>query len=562
MGAAFAWGGGPRQQPTKAGAGQLFAMLFLHGVLQLACLAEGMHVVIAAAPITSAIGYGILLSSRPRRDGLDGASRLFTAQRIGDAGLVLALGVIWVAHQAFDPQAVAALLETTKAADAFAQGPFVGAPRQTAWTLAGVLMLGGCGLRLACFPWVSIGRHATGAPAPVSALVVGTTGLGVPLLILLKCAPVVLLTAPNLLQMGVVVALVSACFHAAIGAATKRVLAIDLHVLTTLALVGAALAVAGGVVAAAIALSIVTVGAVLLALSSSAVIEAMQGQTDVMKLGGLGASLPWTRRGRLLTLGVVSAAPGGVGFLFFVLAARHAQLGTLAQTVVVLLAAIVTFTGFRAHHLQFGGPSVRGERPARLVEQNPVRLALPLLIGVAAVALGYALLPPNFEKTPVPTAIAQFMAPALGPTRTALALQPTSPVGWLTAPTTAFVCVLAATGFASVVGWLLFGQGPGALLKRVEDNPGLKSLGRLLGAGAFFERLIDRIVAGPVMKGARFVVQTVLPTLIVAPPTRLPALPATAFGFVLRIIHNGDMQRGLLFLVVSVSALLWWWSLR
>lgn len=554
-GIAFAWGGGPRQQPTKAGAGQILALLFAQGVLLLAALSNGIHVVIAAAPMVSALGYGVLLAAKPRREGLEGASRLFTAQRIGDATLLLALGVVWVAFGSFDPAVLAA---AARATDVIATGPLQGLTHADAASGAATLLLIGSGLRLACFPWVSIGRHASGAPAPVSAMVVGVAGLGITLLLLMKCEPL-LVQAGTAGDVAMVVALVSACFHAAIAAATKRLLAIDLHVVTALSLVGAAFAVSGAIVGTLVALLIVTIGAATLALPSSAVIEAMQGQTDLFQLGGLGQPLRWTQRGRFLTLTLLTAAPGGVGFLFFLSAAQSENFGTATQIVVVIVAGVVTFAGYRAHYLQFGGSTVRGERPARLVEANIVRLLLPVVVVGLALALGYVAIAPRWSDAGA-GALAQFLAPALTP------LQTRAPPVFLSGPLSSSGWGVALVLGAGVLGWgsarALYGKGPRAVLQQMEAHPGLQSMGRLLGAGAFFERLIDRVVAGPVMKTARVVVQTLLPTLIVAPPTRLPALPATAFGFVLRMIHNGDMQRGLLFLVASVTALLWWWSQR
>lgn len=554
-GAAFAWGGGPRQQPTKAGAGQILALLFVQGVLLLAALSNGIHVVIAAAPMVSALGYGILLAAKPRREGLEGASRLFTAQRIGDAALLLALGVVWVAFGSFEPTVLAA---AAQANDVIVQGPLQGFTHAEATRVAATLLLVGCGLRLACFPWVSIGRHASGAPAPVSAMVVGVAGLGITLLLLIKCEPL-LVQAGTPGEVALVVALVSACFHAAIAAATKRLLAIDLHVVTTLALIGATFALSGDIVGALVSFLVVTIGAATLALPSSAVIEAMQGQTDLFQLGGLGQPLRWTKHGRFLTLTVLTAAPGGVGFLLFLAAAKSENFGVGTQVVVVILAGVVTFAGYRAHYLQFGGPTVRGERPARLVEANIIRLLLPMLVVVTGLALAYFSFTPLWTES-ASTPLDAFLSPALRPLRSPIATAaisgPLSSSGW------GLALVLAA----GALGWgsarILYGQGPRAVLQQMEAHPGLQSMGRLLGAGAFFERLIDRVVTGPVMKTARVVVQTLLPTLIVAPPTRLPALPATAFGFVLRMIHNGDMQRGLLFLVASVTALLWWWSQR
>ena len=556
VGAAFAWGGGPRRQPTPAGAGQILALLFVFGVVELAALAEGLHVTIAAAPMTAALGYGVMLASGPQRRTLDGASRVFTVQRIADAALLIAIGWIWVSYGAFAPHAIAAHLVTA------GQNPWLGFEGQ----VAAALLLGGVALRLACFPWVSMAKDAVGAPVPVVALLIGTTALGMPLLILQKSA-VVVFAAPAVMQIGLYVFLLSALFHAAIAATTTKLLATDLHLATTLALIGASAFALGSQTGLLLMFVATTIGAAAMSLQASAVIEAMQGQTDVDKLGGLWRPLKFTFAGRaLLTLGW-SALPGGVSAVVLcrmLPAAWQATSGrTVLTTTVLLLALVLTFAAYRALHLQFGGESIRGEAPARLVEVRPARWLLPLLFGAVGVVLNVVYVIPPALRPQVGAPPANTLDAVLASSWTAGSTVLATAAKTADLPPSWMLAVVMGLGAA---GWiasaLFFRRGPSPLFVRVQALPFIAFAGRLLRGGALIERIIDTVVTGPAMKGARFVVQMVLPALIVAPPNRLPALPATFVGFVLRMVHNGDMQRGLLILIASIAGLLWWWSIR
>ena len=356
-----------------------------------------------------------------KQSASDAGKKAFIVNRVGDAGFLLGMFLVFVTFGTLDFRSV------TAAAAALP----VDAGWAGALTLAGLLLfVGACGksAQLPLHVWLP---DAMEGPTPVSALIHAATMVTAGVYMVARSAPIYA-HAPNAMRVVAVVGAATALVAATIGLVQtdiKRVLAYS-----TVSQLGY-MFLACGVGAFGAGIFHVFTHAffkALLFLGAGSVIHALAGEQDLRKMGGLRAKLPWTHLTMLVGCVAIAGIPPLAGFFskdeILWSAYRVGGYGRALWAVGIVTAALTAFYMFRLYSMTFAA-SFRGPaEAAHHIHEAPasMRFALALLavgslvaglVGVPAVLGGSnrieAFLEPAFE--PARHALGQvFAAPAPG----------------------------------------------------------------------------------------------------------------------------------------------------
>lgn len=568
-----AWGGGARRERSPASAAVLLGELLIVGLGAFAALAQSLAWTVAALVLASLASFAVLLSSRPGRDELDAAGRLFLLHRAGDAALVLALVILSTSFRSLDPIATGWAIGDVREWQRAASGPLAGFPAWQLVTTAALLLLAGAASRLSLLPLPLIARSASGAPASTLAVVhaLGSFALGA--VLLLRAAPVLVYLGPLLPGLAVVAA-ATALVSALSSVAERDVVHIDVRLLHAYAALAVTSLLLGQYSAAVLIVLHGALLAPLLAATTGAAVEALQGRTDVFDMGGLWRPLRRTDLVRALAVLSLAGIPGLAAFFALERTAFEAFAGPFSTTAALALLLATTFTlslgAFRALHLVFSGDVVRGPAPARLVEVPAWRWLGPLVVALAVTVAGFilaaprelvALLSPGEHQEP----FLRFLEPSL---RLSVP-RPLDDNGTLAFGRRALspsyrYALMASVGLLGLLGFvvsaLLYRKGPSARHAKLAASPVVKALAVALGEGLWLERgyarVLDAVIV-PVAQVARAVVFGVLGGALLQRPV---LLVAAALRGALRLVHNGDVQRALAVALLFAALLLTLWG--
>lgn len=566
-----AWGGGPRATPRPLSGGQLLVGLLLYGFLQVAALSASLTALLSAVMLASVTSFALLSSADPKREQRDGAGNVFVLQRVGDVAFVLALLLTLTSWGTGDLSALAKSSAELEPWTRMREGPFAGFPARVLFQATGLFVLVGVASRIPLLPLPMLYRQATGLPAPALALVHGLGSFALGLVVLLRTAP--LWDRSELLVSVVTLLAAGSALVAALAASTSRdLLRIDLHFLHALAALAVVAALVGQMPAAALLLLTLVLVAPCLLAASGAVLEALAGRADPFAMGGLWRSLKLSDRTRAFsTLALSSLPPFALWLalertLFESLDSRFAEPAVAALLVVT--AAALTFAGFRALHLVYSGEQPRQPPPANLVEARWWRALPPLLVGLAAVAvpavvalpptLGGLLLPGYqelFERLLEPVWLSLSFEPLTGDSTRALARQGVPPA-WRYAGM-ALLALVGVVGYA--LSAALYRKGPTKWHQRLSASGVPERTAALAESTLALERVFLSWLPGVVMQAARVTRTVVLGVVLEGLITRSVLLAGALARTLIRRLHNGDVQRALLFgLLVAVAVLLAW----
>ena len=317
-----------------------------------------------------------------KQSASDAGKKAFIVNRIGDAGFLVGMFLIFVTFGTLDFRAVA---------EAAAHMPV-----EYAWggtlTLVGLLLFIGATGKSAQLPLYVWLPDAMEGPTPVSALIHAATMVTAGVYMVARSAAIYA-HAPNAMLVIALVGAATAIFAASIGLVQndiKRVLAYS-----TVSQLGY-MFLACGVGAFGVGVFHLYTHAffkALLFLGSGSVIHAMSGEQDMGKMGGLRKKIPWTFWTFLVGTLAIAGIPFFAGFFskdeILVAALGHPVLFGMG----LFTALLTSFYMARLLFLTFFGSFRGGDEAEHHVHESPPSMIVPLVllaIGSAVGGLGAA----------------------------------------------------------------------------------------------------------------------------------------------------------------------------
>jgi NADH-quinone oxidoreductase subunit L len=323
------------------------------------------------------------------------ASKAFVVNRIGDAGFLLAIFLIFINFKTLDYTKV------------FAQVGQLSPEMATAIALC--LLVGAIGksAQLPLYTWLP---DAMEGPTPVSALIHAATMVTAGVYMIVRNHAIFDLSPTAMTTVGVIGGL-TALFAATIGLVQtdiKRVLAYSTVSQLGYMFLGCGI---GAYTAAVFHLVTHAFFKALLFLTAGSVIHALSGEQDIRKMGGLKSKIPWTYRMFLIGTIAIAGIPPLAGFwskdeiLAHAFTNHHYMLYGMAA----VAALLTSFYMFRLVYLTFYGTSRMDHHTEEHVHESPMVMVGPLLaLGVLSILGGFMGFPPDQGW------LHQFLAPVAG----------------------------------------------------------------------------------------------------------------------------------------------------
>jgi NADH-quinone oxidoreductase subunit L len=349
-----------------------------------------------------------------KQSASDAGMKAFIVNRIGDAGFLLGMFLIFTTFGSLDFRTV------------FEHA--AGLPVEQAWggtltVIALCLFVGATGksAQVPLYVWLP---DAMEGPTPVSALIHAATMVTAGVYMVARSSALYA-HAPRAMFVVAAVGAVTAILAASIALVQndiKRVLAYS-----TVSQLGYMFLACGVGAFAAGIFHLMTHAffKALLFLGSGSVIHAMSGEQDMRKMGGLKDKLPVTR----LTMFIGCLAIAGVPFLagFFskdeILwsAYKVGGYGTYVWAMGLLVAAMTAFYMFRMYHLTFAGTFRGTEEQAHHVHESPASMTVPLrVLAVGSIFAGLLGVPALLGMGVIPNVFERFTDPVFEPAHEAL----------------------------------------------------------------------------------------------------------------------------------------------
>jgi NADH-quinone oxidoreductase subunit L len=352
------------------------------------------------------------------------ASKAFVVNRIGDAGFLLAIFLIFINFTTLDYTKI------------FAQVGQLSPEMATAIALCLLVGAVGKSAQIPLYTWLP---DAMEGPTPVSALIHAATMVTAGVYMIVRNHVIFDLSPVALTAVGLVGG-TTALFAATIGLVQtdiKRVLAYSTVSQLGYMFLGCGI---GAYTAAIFHLMTHAFFKALLFLSAGSVIHALSGEQDIRKMGGLSSKIPWTYRLFLIGTIAIAGIPPFAGFWSKDEIMAHAF--THHRYVLYGMAAVGAFLTdfymFRLTYLTFYGRSRMDHHTEEHVHESPMVMIGPLMIlGLLSLAGGFLGFPPEHGW------LHQFLAPVAG-------LSGEHPVG----TGTVLTLMMIATGIA-FLGWAL-----------------------------------------------------------------------------------------------------------
>jgi NADH-quinone oxidoreductase subunit L len=325
-----------------------------------------------------------------KQSASDAGKKAFVVNRIGDAGFLLGLFLIW---ENFGSLHYADIFSQIESVRPMMERPSVLGLSLVTWITL-LLFAGATGksAQLPLYVWLP---DAMEGPTPVSALIHAATMVTAGVYMVARSSALFAL-APQTMTVVAAIGAVTAVFAATIALVQtdiKRVIAYSTISQLGYMFLGCGV---GAFAAAIFHLATHAFFKALLFLGAGSVIHGLQGEQDVRKMGGLATSMPITAA----TFLIGSLANAGVFFLagFWskdqILHAAIASGHTWLWGMGAAGAFCTAFYMFRLFFLTFTGPSRMDPRVAHHVHESPRVMAVPLMIlaffAVAAGLIGYS----------------------------------------------------------------------------------------------------------------------------------------------------------------------------
>jgi NADH-quinone oxidoreductase subunit L len=358
-----------------------------------------------------------------RQSASDAGKKAFIVNRIGDAGFLLGIFLVFHTFGSLDFRAVM---------DAAARMPIESAGVATL-TLIGLLLFVGATGKSAQLPLHVWLPDAMEGPTPVSALIHAATMVTAGVYMVARSS-VIYAHAPIALTTVAVVGAATAIFAASIGLVQndiKRVLAYSTVSQLGYMFLGCGV---GAFAAGIFHLMTHAFFKALLFLGSGSVIHGLSGEQDMRKMGGLKAKMPWTHKTMLVGCVAIAGIPPLAGFFskdeILWSAFKIGGYGRIVWAVGFVAAAMTAFYMFRLYHLTFGG-SFRGSHEAEHhVHESPPVMVVPLqVLALGSIVAGFVGVPAILGSAiGVPNSFEHFLHPVFADAHHALERVFTRPV--------------------------------------------------------------------------------------------------------------------------------------
>jgi NADH-quinone oxidoreductase subunit L len=323
------------------------------------------------------------------------ASKAFVVNRIGDAGFLLGIFLIFVNFKTLDYTKV------------FAQVGQLSPEMATAIALCLLVGAVGKSAQLPLYTWLP---DAMEGPTPVSALIHAATMVTAGVYMIVRNHAIFDLSPAAMTIVGVIGGL-TALFAATIGLVQtdiKRVLAYSTVSQLGYMFLGCGI---GAYTAAIFHLMTHAFFKALLFLTAGSVIHALSGEQDIRKMGGLSSKIPWTYRLFLIGTIAIAGIPPLAGFWSKdeILAHAFTHHHYLLYAIAVGGALLTSFYMFRLIYLTFYGASRMDHHTEEHVHESPMVMIGPLMVlGVLSILGGFLGFPPEQGW------LHQFLAPVAG----------------------------------------------------------------------------------------------------------------------------------------------------
>jgi len=319
--------------------------------------------------------------------------KAFITNRVGDAGFLLGMFLLWQAVGTLDMPAIDAAFSAAKR------------PEVSATLIGLLLFVGACGksAQIPLHVWLP---DAMAGPTPVSALIHAATMVTAGVYMTARLSPIYI-ASPEASAVVAGVGLATAFFAATIALVQtdiKKVLAYS-----TVSQLGF-MFVAIGVGAYGVAIFHLYTHAFFKAclfLGAGSVIHAMGGEQDVRKMGGLARKIPVTVATFAIATAAIAGIPPLAGFfskdeiVWFALASERGG-STLLCSVALLTALMTSFYMFRLLWLTFFGKPRMDEKTAHHVHESPLSMTSVLVVLAIGSALGGFVAIPHFLEGMLP----------------------------------------------------------------------------------------------------------------------------------------------------------------
>jgi NADH-quinone oxidoreductase subunit L len=316
-----------------------------------------------------------------KQSASDAGKKAFIVNRIGDAGFLLGMFLVFVTFGTLDFRAVMA---------AAARMPVEYAWSGTLTVIALLLFVGATGksAQIPLYVWLP---DAMEGPTPVSALIHAATMVTAGVYMVARSSAIYV-HAPKAMLTVAVIGAATAIFAASIALVQndiKRVLAYS-----TVSQLGYMFLACG---VGAFGAGIFHLGThaffkALLFLASGSVIHAMSGEQDMRKMGGLREKLPWTHLTMLVACIAIAGIPPFSGFVskdeILWSAYKVGGYGQWVWGVGVVAAVLTGFYMFRLYWMTFGGTFRGTEEQAHHLHESPKVMVVPLQVLAVGAALG------------------------------------------------------------------------------------------------------------------------------------------------------------------------------
>ena len=343
-----------------------------------------------------------------KKSAADAGKKAFIVNRIGDAGFVLGMFLIFVSFGSLDFRTVM---------EQAAHMPVDWSWGGTLTLIALFLFIGACGksAQIPLFVWLP---DAMEGPTPVSALIHAATMVTAGVYMVARSSAIYA-HAPKAMFVVALVGALTAVFAATIGLVQndiKRVLAYS-----TVSQLGYMFLACGVGAFAAGIFHLMTHAffKALLFLGSGSVIHGMSGEQDMRKMGGLKERMPWTHRTMLVGCLAIAGVPLLAGFFskdeILWSAYKVGGYGQLVWLMGFVVAGLTALYMFRLYHMTFSGTFRGTEEQAHHLHESPRSMLVPLMVLAAgSVLAGYLGIPAILgDSVGFPNLFERFLEPVL-----------------------------------------------------------------------------------------------------------------------------------------------------